>query len=209
MTKKLRVITNGEQIIHFQTSGNVDKVKLAKKLSKFFSVPVNLHTCNGSTLLFANSLIAFECCGAQEIEKIEKNLKDVTGIEVHFGVNTDELLPIKTKIFALRDDMLHQIERIPKTIKRLSKQLAEEHDKLDKANLENALREIRNKLKRLQKEIIEIEVAICRIAKNEFGICTICGEKIKIDRLRSVPTTPFCEICGAGVERQNKRIMGI
>lgn len=202
---ELRVVTDGKQIVNFQTFGNVNREKLVEDLSEFFATQVNSHTCNGSTVLFTNSPISFECCGAQEIEKKRKDLKNITGIEVHFEVNTDKFLPIKAQVFIVAKEFADERFKLLETIKEISAQIAEANE-YDKAALDKNSREARAQLKRVMERLTGAEEAICRIARNEFGICTICGEKIKIDRLWSVPTTPFCKICGAGAERQNKRM---
>jgi len=204
---ELRVVTDGKQIVNFQTFGNVNREKLVEDLSGFFATPVNSHTCNGNTVLFANSPISFECCGAQEIEKKRKSLKAAIGIEVHFEINTDELLPIKAQVFVIAEEAMKNETQIRARIKRLSEQFYNTADPNEAASIAEDRNNQESLLPSLKKLIEGAREAICRIARNEFGICTICGEKIKIDRLRSVPTTPFCEICRAGgVERQNKQM---
>jgi RNA polymerase-binding transcription factor DksA len=46
-------------------------------------------------------------------------------------------------------------------------------------------------------ELAEINATLERIAGEEFGVCSECGEDIPIDRLRVVPTTRTCAPCAA------------
>jgi DnaK suppressor protein len=44
-------------------------------------------------------------------------------------------------------------------------------------------------------ELIQIEVALKRIAAGLYGICGACGAHIEPDRLEAVPTTDRCAHC--------------
>jgi len=45
------------------------------------------------------------------------------------------------------------------------------------------------------KELEEIELALDKISKDEYGICEMCEEPIGIDRLRVKPFARFCITC--------------
>ena len=45
------------------------------------------------------------------------------------------------------------------------------------------------------KELEEIELALDKITKEEFGICEMCEEPIGVDRLRVKPFARFCITC--------------
>jgi DnaK suppressor protein len=59
-------------------------------------------------------------------------------------------------------------------------------------------REIRN--------ISEIEQALARIAKKEYGICVTCETTIPDKRLQAIPWTRLCVDCaGGGINRNRER----
>lgn len=47
-------------------------------------------------------------------------------------------------------------------------------------------------------ELADIEDAIKRIEKNEYGICNKCGIEIELERLKAIPYTRTCKICASG-----------
>ncbi|MCD6097034.1 TraR/DksA family transcriptional regulator [bacterium] len=49
----------------------------------------------------------------------------------------------------------------------------------------------------LEQELKEIEDALSKIKKGTYGICEICGKKIKKNRLKANPTSRFCQNCQA------------
>jgi DnaK suppressor protein len=46
-----------------------------------------------------------------------------------------------------------------------------------------------------QRELSEIEAALCRIANRTYGSCTHCGGAVGRDRIRAVPEAPLCLSC--------------
>lgn len=46
-----------------------------------------------------------------------------------------------------------------------------------------------------QQEIRMIRAALDRVSSGDYGICTVCGERISEERLDVVPYTPFCRKC--------------
>jgi DnaK suppressor protein len=62
-------------------------------------------------------------------------------------------------------------------------------------------REIRN--------ISEIEQALKRIAKKEYGVCVTCEKAIPDNRLQAIPWTRRCVDCaGGGINRNSERAFG-
>jgi RNA polymerase-binding protein DksA len=62
-------------------------------------------------------------------------------------------------------------------------------------------REIRN--------ISEIEQALERIAKKEYGVCVTCEKTIPDNRLQAIPWTRRCVDCaGGGIHRNSDRAFG-
>ena len=44
-------------------------------------------------------------------------------------------------------------------------------------------------------EIARIRAALARIRDGSYGICTVCGEPISVERLDVLPETPLCRVC--------------
>jgi RNA polymerase-binding transcription factor DksA len=46
-----------------------------------------------------------------------------------------------------------------------------------------------------QSEMAQINAALARMDKGEYGLCVTCGEEISDERLDLLPATPFCRKC--------------
>jgi RNA polymerase-binding protein DksA len=51
----------------------------------------------------------------------------------------------------------------------------------------------------------EIDVALSRIATNEYGICQRCGKRISVARLEALPYASLCIECKSREERPWRR----
>jgi len=49
------------------------------------------------------------------------------------------------------------------------------------------------------REIRMIDAALDRIANGSYGVCSNCGATISGQRLDTLPATPFCSECAAGI----------
>lgn len=54
-------------------------------------------------------------------------------------------------------------------------------------------------------ELNEVDAALLRIRKGEYGICTDCHEPIAYERLRAYPTAMRCPACQVDHERHGAR----
>ena len=54
-------------------------------------------------------------------------------------------------------------------------------------------------------ELKEIEDALKKIESGEYGICEMCGEKIKPLRLKVKPYAKYCIVCREIIEKENGR----
>jgi RNA polymerase-binding transcription factor len=53
--------------------------------------------------------------------------------------------------------------------------------------------------------LAEIDLSLRRIEKGEYGVCSLCGEKIPLVRLKAIPWTRSCVDCaGGGVVRKDQ-----
>ncbi len=53
-------------------------------------------------------------------------------------------------------------------------------------------------------DITRINFAILRIDTGQYGLCPNCGGGVEVNRLKSIPETPFCSFC-AGLKEQERQ----
>jgi DnaK suppressor protein len=52
--------------------------------------------------------------------------------------------------------------------------------------------------------LAEIDLSLRRIEKGEYGVCSLCGEKIPLVRLKAIPWTRSVDCAGGGVVRKDQ-----
>ena len=52
-------------------------------------------------------------------------------------------------------------------------------------------------------EIREVDAALLRLARGEYGVCVDCADEIELERLRAHPTARRCNPCQANFERNH------
>lgn len=57
-----------------------------------------------------------------------------------------------------------------------------------------------------RKELEEIEEALTRIERGEYGLCIDCGGPISVKRLKIMPGTPRCTQCQAALEKKERKV---
>jgi len=60
-------------------------------------------------------------------------------------------------------------------------------------------------LERERRTLAEIEQALARLKKGEYGICSLCGKKLPEARLRAIPWARLCVPCAEGGVARDKR----
>ena len=56
------------------------------------------------------------------------------------------------------------------------------------------------------RQLVQVDLAIDRMHRGEYGVCAICGEPIKERRLESIPWAVYCVQCqDAGSHHQAER----
>ena len=63
-------------------------------------------------------------------------------------------------------------------------------------------------LDRESREAAQIDAALERLARDEYGICRNCGAAIGLGRLRALPFAQRCTACQAGVEARGRGVEG-
>lgn len=108
--------------------------------------------------------------------------------------DASSLEPIRIRLLARRAELQQRSGRVDKDLARTLEPLSADSD--DRAiQLENdeSLQAIGQAAVR---EIIEIDVALDRIARGLYGTCKICGNEISAARLLAVPQASICQRCG-------------
>ncbi len=60
-------------------------------------------------------------------------------------------------------------------------------------------------VRRMEKRLDEIDLALRAAQKGTYGICERCGRPIDPDRLRALPETTLCVRCKNELEKQARR----
>ena len=55
------------------------------------------------------------------------------------------------------------------------------------------------------RSLLEVDEALRRLYRNEYGVCESCGEDIALKRLEAVPQTTLCLDCKAREEKSGRR----
>lgn len=57
-----------------------------------------------------------------------------------------------------------------------------------------------------RKRLLEIERALLKVEKGDYGVCENCGDKISIDRLKARPFSSLCIDCKEDLETELRRL---
>jgi RNA polymerase-binding transcription factor DksA len=52
----------------------------------------------------------------------------------------------------------------------------------------------------VQRELVEIDAALARIAEGRYGTCLNCGGPMGLQRLRAIPEARYCVACSGHVQ---------
>ena len=61
-------------------------------------------------------------------------------------------------------------------------------------------------LDRESREAAQIDAALERLARDEYGVCRSCGRVIGLGRLKALPFAQCCTACQAGVEARERGV---
>lgn len=56
-----------------------------------------------------------------------------------------------------------------------------------------------------QMEIEKIDRALAKIATASYGTCEKCGKPISMERLKSLPASPYCTSCARKAEKSTRK----
>lgn len=102
----------------------------------------------------------------------------------------------------VRSHLLEMLEELDDRLTRITDDVKHTHIPLEKDSAELATQSENNEVldylgnaARMERE--RVSEAIARIDKGEYGICELCGEPIKVERLKAVPYTSMCVKCAS------------
>lgn len=114
----------------------------------------------------------------------------------------------------LRKKLISEKERLLKILKRSEERLKEDifektgdrkfsYHLADMASDETFLEEASILASQAHRRLKEIEEALSRMERGEYGICLKCNKNIEIARLRAVPYAKYCIKCQEEIERKS------
>jgi len=108
-------------------------------------------------------------------------------------LRTEELLTIKDQLVSMKNEILAALEEKVK-----SRDISEHRDIgdiFDDADIEQ-LREFNLMLTtRERQKLKQIEIALTKAERGEYGYCEDCGQPIPIGRLKAMPFATLCVKC--------------
>lgn len=117
-------------------------------------------------------------------------------------LNSQIISECRQKLVLMKEDILNRIRGSKLEISVHDKMSGDEVDQTLAQAIEN---EFALKQNRMRTQLIEIETALARIQRGEFGICEETSEPIEVERLLALPYTRLC-IEGAEIrEAMTKR----
>lgn len=102
----------------------------------------------------------------------------------------------------VRSHLLEMLEELDDRLTRITDNVKHTHTPLEKDSSEQAIQSENDEVidylgnaARMERE--RVREAIARIDKGEYGICELCGEPIKLERLAAIPYTSMCIKCAS------------
>ncbi|MGD8334359.1 MAG: TraR/DksA C4-type zinc finger protein [Desulfobacterales bacterium] len=108
------------------------------------------------------------------------------------------LSKLKTLLLRRKQEIFKQSAHL-----QLGREVHEGHDieMIDAAQKEEMMRLADHLIERGIEEIKEINIALERMSDGTYGICEICGKKIKSKRLKALPAARLCRECARKYEK--------
>ena len=105
---------------------------------------------------------------------------------------------VRTSLIAMLEELDERLIKITDDVKHteepLSKDFAEQAVQAENDEVLDYLGNV------TRSEIEQVKQAIARIDKGGYGVCEICGEAIKKERLKALPFTKICINCAEKLE---------
>ncbi len=102
-----------------------------------------------------------------------------------------------------RKDLLEEFRRAEEDLEFIAEDRESEIE--EQAQEERSARLLSSMDDRTLHAVQEIDAALQRLVDGKYGICEVCGNKIRSARLRALPATRFCKDCS--VRQEAKRLI--
>ncbi|MGZ8151746.1 MAG: TraR/DksA family transcriptional regulator [Methylovulum sp.] len=102
---------------------------------------------------------------------------------------------VKKILTEMLEDLDLRLAKITEDIKHTDQPLEKDFAELVTQNENNEVLDQLGNTARTEKELIK--QAIARINRGEYGICKVCGEPIKEERLKVLPYSSLCIKCAS------------
>lgn len=114
-----------------------------------------------------------------------------------------EIEELRAKLDLLKCNIINSIQDSNDTINTLNSMSTSEE--ADISSFKSLAYIDENILKNNNRDLEDINKALEKIEKNQYGICEMCDEQIDIRRLRTKPYARFCITCREVYEKQNSK----
>lgn len=112
----------------------------------------------------------------------------------------DAILHMRQNLVQRRDALRRALAGDLSSLRKLDSQSS--GDMLDAA-LDQAQDEINSQLAEVEsRELTQIEKALERMQSGQYGVCEVCNNKIKLERLKALPYATLCIDCQREMERE-------
>ena len=116
-------------------------------------------------------------------------------------VNKKELENVRKSLFDRRHEIIHKLSDAQDQTKTIETDIAQDlADKAESSYTKEFLLSLSNAER---EELLQIEAALKRIAKGEYGVCQVCQKEIGKKRLAALPWTSLCIECQEKSESEN------
>ncbi len=102
-----------------------------------------------------------------------------------------------------RKDLLEEFRRAEEDLQFIAEDRESEIE--ERAQEERSARLLSSMDDRTLHAVQEIDAALQRLVDGKYGVCEVCGRKIKSARLRALPATRFCKDCS--VQEEAKQLI--
>jgi RNA polymerase-binding protein DksA len=99
---------------------------------------------------------------------------------------------IKQQLETRQAELLHRLERVKNDV--TAEHSADWSEQAQERQNDEVIQAIGNESR---EELKKVGIALERIAANEYNVCSQCGEKIAVERLKAVPYTSLCINCAS------------
>lgn len=100
---------------------------------------------------------------------------------------------VRTQLLALKKEAEEKLEKTQGHIRHATGPVSKSFD--EQASERSNDDVVYNLDELTRSELIEIETALEKIDKNEYGLCNKCGSEIEKERLKAIPYTSVCKNC--------------